>query len=269
MSSRFLSRGAENYDSYMGRWSRRLAPLFLDFAELAPGEHVIEVGCGTGSLTFVAPAHADVARLEAIDYDAGFVAAARDRNSDPRIRIARGDACRLGFSDQEFDRALSMLVLHYVSDPQLAVAEMRRVVRPGGVAAATVWDTFGGMPTLRLFWDSAAAIEPSASDRRSAALSRPMTAPGELRQAFAQAGFIDLDERALVIRMEFATFDDYWIPTVTGQGMHAEFMTSLPAPARERIENRVRAGYLCNRPDGPRSFASLAWAVRGVVPHSS
>ena len=128
MSSRFLSRGAENYDSYMGRWSRRLAPLFLDFAELAPGEHVIEVGCGTGSLSFVVPKHADVARLEAIDYDAGFVAAARDRNSDPRIRIARGDACRLAFSDEEFDRALSMLVLHYVSDPHLAVrSEERRV----------------------------------------------------------------------------------------------------------------------------------------------
>jgi SAM-dependent methyltransferase len=260
MSSRFLSRGAENYDSYMGRWSRRLAPLFLDFAELAPGEHVIEVGCGTGSLSFAVPEHAAVARLEAIDYDAGFVAAARDRNSDPRIRIARGDACRLDFCDEEFDRALSMLVLHYVSDPELAVAEMR------GVAAAAVWDTFGGMPTVRLFWDSAAAVEPSASDRRSTALLRPMTQPGELRQAFARAGFIDIVERALVIRMEFASFDDYWIPTVTGQGMHAEFMTGLPAPTRERIESRVRAGYLCNRPDGPRSFACLAWAVRGVVP---
>jgi ubiquinone/menaquinone biosynthesis C-methylase UbiE len=269
MSSRFLSRGAENYDSYMGRWSRRLAPLFLDFAELASGEHVIEVGCGTGSLSFVLPEHADVARLEAIDYDAGFVAAARDRNSDPRIRIARGDACCLAYSDEEFDRALSMLVLHYVTDPQLAVAEMRRVVRPGGVAAATVWDTFGGMPTLRLFWDSAAAVDPSAGERRSTALFRPMTQPGELRQAFAQAGFMDIVERALVIRMEFASFDDYWIPTVTGQGMHAEFMTGLPAPTRERIENSVRAGYLCNRPDGPRSFASFAWAVRGVVPHRS
>jgi hypothetical protein len=96
-----------------------------------------------------------------------------------------------------------------------------------------------------------------------------MTQAGELSQAFAQAGFIDVEERALVIRMEFASFDDYWIPTVTGQGMHAEFMTGLPAPARERIENKVRAGYLCNRPDGPRSFASFAWAVRGVVPHSS
>src|SRR5262249_12901579 len=230
---------------------------------------VVEVGCGTGSLTFLVPEHADVARLQAIDYDAGFVAAARGRNSDPRITIARGDACRLGVSDEEFDRALSMLVLHYVSDPHLAVAQVRAGGRPGAVAAATVWDTFGGMPTVRLFWDSAAAIEPSAIDRRSTALFRPMTQPGELREAFAQAGFIDIEERALVIRMEFASFDDYWIPTVTGQGMHAEFMTGLPATTRERIENRVRAGYLCNRPDGPRSFASLAWAVRGVVPHAA
>jgi SAM-dependent methyltransferase len=269
MSSRFLSRGAENYDSYMGRWSRRLAPLFLDFADLAHGEHVIEIGCGTGSLTFAVPEHANVGRLEAIDYDAGFVAAARNRNSHPGIRIAQGDACHLSFSDEVFDRALSMLVLHFVSNPQLAVAEMRRVVRPGGVAAATVWDTFGGMPAVRLFWDSASAIEPSANDRRSAALFRPMTQPGELGRAFAQAGFIDVAETALVVRMEFTNFDDYWIPTVTGQGTHAEFMSGLSGPTRERIKNSVRTGYLCNQPDGPRNFASLAWAVRGVVPHKS
>jgi ubiquinone/menaquinone biosynthesis C-methylase UbiE len=266
MSSKFVARGAGQYDSYMGRWSRRLAPLFLDFSGLAAGERVLEVGCGTGSLTFTLPARADIAAVEAIDYDEGFVAATRERNTDPRINIRQGDACDLQFANGAFDRALSMLVLHFVSDPDRAVNEMRRVVRPGGVAAATVWDNFGGTPNIRIFWEIAAAIEPSAIERRDAAAIRPMTQSGELRAAFVKAGFVDVADTMLTIRMDFANFDDYWIPMITGHGANAAFMASLSVQMRQRIETAVKAAYLCNRPDGPRGFASVAWAVRGTVP---
>jgi ubiquinone/menaquinone biosynthesis C-methylase UbiE len=98
--------------------------------------------------------HANVASVEAIDYEQQFVDAVRERNTDPRINIQRGDACQLEFSDGQFDRALSMLVLHFVTDPERAVFEMRRVVRSGGVVAATVWDNFGGQPATRMFWDT-------------------------------------------------------------------------------------------------------------------
>jgi ubiquinone/menaquinone biosynthesis C-methylase UbiE len=265
MTSKFVSRGADKYDSYMGRWSRRLAPPFLDFAGLAAGERVIEIGCGTGALTFALPARADIARVEAIDYEQQFVEAARERNTDPRINIQKGDACNLQFTDGSFDRALSMLVLHFVSDPERAVAEMRRVVRPGGVAAATVWDNFGGQPSIRLFWDTVAAIEPRGMERRNAALIRPMTRAGELRGAFAKAGFVDVTEATLMIRMDFANFEDYWTPMLTGQGSHAEFLANLAEPTRQRIESALRGGYLCGQADGPRSFVSTAWAVRGAV----
>src|SRR5262245_52173256 len=116
MSSKFQSRGADKYDAYMGRWSRRLATPFLDFAGLAAGEHVVDIGCGTGSLTFELPARAAVASIEAIDYEQHFVDAARERNTDPRINFQKGDACNLPFTDGQFDRALSMLVLHFVAD---------------------------------------------------------------------------------------------------------------------------------------------------------
>lgn len=266
MSSKHLSRGADEYQSYMGRWSQRLTVPFLEFSGLATGERVLEVGCGTGSLTFMLPKHAEVAHVEAIDYNAQFVAAARDRNTDPRIHISEGDACHLRFNDGTFDRVLSMLVLHFVAEPERAIAEMLRVVRPGGVVAATVWDTFGGMPWLRMFWDTAAAIDSVASQRRHPSLIRPMTQPGQLRRAFSQAGFVDVVETILTIRTDFANFADYWVPLMTGQGKHSEFMSSLPEATRQRIEDEVRAGYLCNQPDGPRSFASLAWAVRGIAP---
>jgi ubiquinone/menaquinone biosynthesis C-methylase UbiE len=266
MSSKFVSRGADKYDGYMGRWSRRLAPLFLDFAGVEAGERVLEVGCGTGSLTFPLAERAAIASLDAIDYEPQFVEAAKARNINPRINIEKGDACNLQFPDRAFDRALSMLVLHFVADPHRAIAEMRRVVRLGGVIAATVWDNFGGQPASRLFWDTVAAIEPRALERRGGALIRLMTRPGEMREAFERAELVEVAEITLIVRMDFQNFDDYWNPMITGQGTHNEFLASLSDEQRQRIENAVREGYLCGSPDGARSFASLAWAVRGRVP---
>src|SRR5438128_11775282 len=95
MSSTFISKGADGYDQYMGRWSRRLAPLFLDFAGATDGERIIDVGCGTGSLTFLIPDRANISIIEAIDYEEKFVEALRQRSTDPRITARRGDACAL------------------------------------------------------------------------------------------------------------------------------------------------------------------------------
>lgn len=117
----------------MGRWSKRLAPLFLDFAGINDGERVLDVGCGTGSLTFAITERSNIGSIEAIDFEEQFVEALRQKSNDPRIVARQGDACALFFEDQQFDRALSLLVLHFVSDPAKAISEMRRVVRPGGV----------------------------------------------------------------------------------------------------------------------------------------
>ena len=265
MPSNFISKGADGYDKYMGRWSRRLAPLFLDFAGVADGERIIDVGCGTGSLTLLIPDRANIAAIEAIDYEEQFVDALRQHNTDPRISARQGDACAIPFGDNLFDRALCMLVLHFVPTPDRAIAEMLRVVRPGGVVAATVWDTFGGMPSQRLFWDTICAIEPSAQERRNLSLVRPMTFPGEMKRAFLGAGLEQVTESVLTIRMDFANFEDYWVPLINGQGTLAAYLSQLPEGIPERVQNSVRHAYLAGQPDGPRSFTSVAWAVRGIV----
>jgi len=230
------------------------------------GERVLDVGCGTGSLTFPLIDRCDVEAIEAIDFEQQFVDALNGQNRDPRITAKRGDACALSFRDQEFDRALSLLVLHFVSDPLKAVREMRRVVKPGGVVAASVWDNYGGMPAQRIFWDSFAAIEPLAVPRRAASVVRPMTRPGELAGAFREAGLIDVAETMLTIRMDFVNFDDYWLPLLHGQGTLAQFLADLPASVSEAVKQRVHEAYLCGGADGPRSFVSVAWAVRATVP---
>jgi hypothetical protein len=93
-----------------------------------------------------------------------------------------------------------------------------------------------------------------------------MTLPGDMKRAFGDAGLTDLHEAMLPIRMEFADFDDYWQPLIDGQGTLGALLSSLSAAVSDRVLERTRAAYLCGRPDGPRSFVSVAWAVKGKVP---
>jgi ubiquinone/menaquinone biosynthesis C-methylase UbiE len=69
----FPARNAEAYEQVMGRWSRRLAPLLIRFGGLADGDRVLDVGCGTGSLTFAVPEIADVASVAGIDQSGAYV----------------------------------------------------------------------------------------------------------------------------------------------------------------------------------------------------
>jgi ubiquinone/menaquinone biosynthesis C-methylase UbiE len=266
MPTMFNARDAGNYEKLMGRWSRRLAPLFIEHAGITDGEEVLEIGCGTGSLTF-ALAECAAIRLTAIDHSEIYLAAARARNHDQRIRLEQGDGCALRFRDASFDRALSMLVLPSVlPQPELMVSEMRRVTRPGGVVAAAFWDSPGGTPHQRMLWDIAAALDEAAAEARDRTMSRPVYAPGALARMWAEAGLVDIDQQSLMIRMDFADFNDYWEPFASGEGALGAYVATLDETRRSRLEQRPRSAYLTGRPDGERSFVAVALSCRGIVP---
>jgi ubiquinone/menaquinone biosynthesis C-methylase UbiE len=265
-STTFAAADGDGYELNMGRWSRRLAPPFLDFSGTAEGERALDVGCGTGHLAAALAARTRTTVVDAIDIAEAYVAHARERQPHPRIRYAVGDACAIGFPDRAFDRVLAMLVLHFVPRAAQAIAEMRRVARPGAVVAATVWDARGGFVANRMFFDTAAALDPEAAERRAKNYTRPLTRPGELEAAWREAGFANVVATTLSIRMEYASFADYWAPCRGRDGPMAEYVATLSVDRRDRLEAAVEAAYLDGEADGPRSYAALAWAVRGIAP---
>jgi ubiquinone/menaquinone biosynthesis C-methylase UbiE len=265
-TSTFVSADGSGYELQMGRWSRRLAPLLIDFAGFSSAERVLDVGCGTGNLSFALAENPDIVGICGLDRSAEYVDYAERRNQDVRLGFRVGDACQLPFPDASFSHTLSMLVLQFIPRVSLAVAEMRRVTRPGGTVTAATWDTRGGFVAYRMICDTAAMLDPGGNAWRARSLARPMSRPGELRRAWIAAGLVNVVQDMRTIRMDFVGFDDFWSPAEGREGPVPEYVSTLGSAAKERLREAVRLAYLDGEDDGPRSYAATAWVVRGEVP---
>jgi SAM-dependent methyltransferase len=258
-ASAYRASDGAAYEVFLGRWTRALGELMVEFARFPEGR-MLDVGCGTGSL---AAAMAARGPAVGVDVAAPYVAYARERAAGP-VFVA-GEASRLAFGDGVFAGAAAQLVLNFVGDPVAAVREMRRVTRPGGVIAACVWDFRGGLVYQRLLWDTAASLDPNAARVRDRLFSAPLAQPDGLPAVFARAGIERVEAAPLYVRMEYASFTDYWEPLLGGQGPVGSYAASLAPDLRARVEAAVREAYLSGAPDGPRSLVAAAWAVRAVV----
>ena len=262
----FVPVAGEVYERQLGRWGRRLAPLFLDFlGDGGEGKRIIDVGCGTGSLTFSLAERRPTATIVGCDIAEPLLSYARTTNRHPeRVSFEHADACALPYDEGAFDWALCNFVLMFVPDAKLAAREMTRVARPGGVVAATTWDFRGGFTYIRMIADAAAAMDaPGADAWRARFFSAPGARPGHLAALWREAGLRDVREAEITIRVDYADFADLWEP-ISGGPAFGVYFRSLPSEWRARVREKVEAAYLCGDPDGPRSFAVTAWAVAGM-----
>jgi ubiquinone/menaquinone biosynthesis C-methylase UbiE len=251
----------------MGRWSRRLAPLFVEFAGIGPARRVLDVGCGTGNLAlFLAQRDLALVEVHGIDVCAAYVEHARRRSDDARLTFQVGDARALAFPDGHFDHTLAMLALQFVPGAELAVREMRRVTRRGGTVAAATWDTRGGFVALRMVLDAAAMLDDAGRRERARACTRPLSRPGELARVWSAAGLSNVVQESVTIRMDFGSFADFWAPVEGKEGPLAEYVGGLGSEGVERLREAVRLAYLDGEADGPRSYAATAWVAKGTVP---
>jgi SAM-dependent methyltransferase len=255
--------GGDDFERYVGRWSRQIAPRFLDWLDVPAGGRWLDVGCGTGALSGTILAMASPASILGIDPSADFVAHAQATVTDGRARFEVASADSIPAETGAADAAVAGLVLNFVPDIPTALADIRRVVRPGGRIGAYVWDYRGGMEIIRRYWEAAAAIDPQGVEAVGAE-HFPICEPGALAAAFRAAGLDDVDDRAIEIPAVFADFDDYWRPFLSGIGPAPGFNVRLDDARRAAVRDHLQAT-LPIEPDGSIHLTARAWAARGTA----
>lgn len=254
---------AEAYEQFMGRWSRKLAPALIEWGDLKPNDAVLDVGSGTGVMSFAVIAAEPTARVTGIDPSEGFTRGAQAHAPNDHVTFKIGDAQALQFAPATFDRTFCLLVMSFIPDAPKAVREMIRVTRPSGPVIAATWDYGGAMQMLDIFWEEVIALDPSMVSRDERKM--PLRRQGELAALWRSQGLERVEEKAVVIEQPYTSFDDYWLPFLNGPGPAGAYAKSLAPEARAALEKRLRARLLGNGPDRPFSLSVRAWVVKGYV----
>lgn len=254
----FASSGVA-YDGFMGRYSKPLAMLFSDFAEVKHGQRALDVGCGPGALTEVLMERLGADAVLACDPSEPFVKACAALCPGVDVRLGRAEA--VPFSESCVDVGLSQLVLHFMSDPSGAVAELRRVVRPGGTIAACVWDFEKEMEMLRHFWDAALSVDAAAPDE---ARFLKFGREGDISELFTRSGLEDVVESTLLVEVGYEDFDELWAGFMAGIGPAGSYCLALGDEQREAL--RLDLFRRCDSPAGRFSLNALARCAKGRSP---
>ena len=254
----FLTTGAA-YDAFMGRYSRPLAVEFVNSLPLPSGQRCLDIGCGPGALTSELIGRFGAESVAACDPSPPFVAESAASFPDVNVRLAAAE--RLPYDDSQFDVALAQLVLHFVTNAEAAASEMRRVVRPGGLVAACMWDSENEMDMLRHFWDAAVAIDPDVS---FGARELRFGGPGEIVALLEGVGCVDAAESTLAVSSVYADFDELWGGFLAGIGPAGAYCVSLDEPRRGALRSNFfeRVG----SPSGAFELSAVARSAAARVP---
>ncbi|MBC8281472.1 MAG: methyltransferase domain-containing protein [Chloroflexi bacterium] len=254
---------SDAYEQYIGRWSRLIGGLFLDWLSLPASLHWVDVGCGTGALTETVLNLANPIKVTGVEPSREFLETARHKIDDDRVEFKSGIAMSLPINDSEVDVIVGGAVLNFLPNKEGAIQEFCRVVRPGGTIAMYVWDYAGEMQLIRYFWNAVCELFPDAVELDEGRLF-PICDPEPLYNLFISSSLASVEVQALETPTIFSSFDDYWSPFLRGQGPAGAYCGSLSEKDRERLRSRLEESVPTNS-DGSIHLIARAWAVRGTI----
>ncbi|RTL53852.1 MAG: class I SAM-dependent methyltransferase [Bradyrhizobiaceae bacterium] len=247
------------YERMMGIWSAKAGEIFLDWLALQKNLSWADIGCGNGAFTEQIVRHNAPSRVEGIDPSEGQIAYAKTRAATGMAHFRIGDAMALPYDKDSFDAAVMALVIFFVPEPARGVAEMARVVRPGGTVAAYAWDMNGGGFPLEVILKELRATGLSPIWPPSADASRRE----EMMRLWTDAGFENVETRRIDVTRTYLDVDDFWNAAPGSASLKAALAKMDPAQIAE-LKARVRV-HLHEEADGRVTVSAFANAVKGRV----
>lgn len=249
------------YERYMGKWSQLAGEAFLDWLRPNLGWRWLDVGCGNGAFTEMLVERCAPESVQGIDPSEAQLAYARTRPASRVARFQKGDAMALPFPDGSFDAAVMPLVIFFVPDPATGVAEMARVVCPGGVVTAYAWDMDGGgfpYEALHVEMRGMGVAVPQPPNPDASRIDA-------MRDLWTGAGLDSVETRQITVQWTFADFDDYWT-TILGGASVGPKLAAMGSDDLASLKERMRA-LLPADATGRITYGAWANAVKGRVPH--
>jgi ubiquinone/menaquinone biosynthesis C-methylase UbiE len=249
---------AAAYERFTGRWSRAVASVFLHWLAVRAGATWLDVGCGTGILAETLLQLCAPAGIHGIDSAQAQIEAAERGPAAVAAHFQVGDARQLPFPDRSFDVVASALVINFVPEPELAIAEMRRVVRAGGVVAGFVWD----------FAEERSPSGPLRSAMRRLGVEVPSvpgteaSRMGALEALFRAAGLEQIETRAIDVCLSYENFEDFWQAQTPGYSPTTKIIKAMNDGDRSRLVRAIESS-LPRGPGGSIEYCARANAIKG------
>ncbi len=247
------------YEQSMGVWSRLIGDDFLVWLDMPGQQRWLDVGCGNGAFTELIVDRCAPAAVSGIDLAPAQIAYAQARPAGRLAEFRQGDAMALPYADGSFDAVAMALVIAFVPDPAKAVAEMARVVRPGGTVATYTWDrSEGGLPHDPLLAALSAVGRPALTPPSAASAS------AAIRRLWEDAGFEAIAVKEIVVEKRFDDFDAFW-RNVSAIGSVVPILAGLPEADLTRVKAETRAR-VSSDASGRVTHQACAYAIRGRKP---
>jgi ubiquinone/menaquinone biosynthesis C-methylase UbiE len=248
------------YERMMGKWSGLIGNAFIDWLSPPPNLRWIDIGCGNGAFTQLLVERCAPVAIEGVDRSEGQLSFARERSATPVAKFRQGDAMELPYPDESFDAAVMALVVFFIPDPVRGITEMARVVRPGGIAAAYIWDVVsgGGPSEILITQMKSMGLAPPRAPRAEA------STPEGLQALWTQAGFTDIEARVVHARRSFDDFEDYWSTTIAAPNL-APMLTTMASAAVSQLKSRVHR-HVPSEANGRVTIEARANAIVGRRP---
>ena len=248
------------YERFMGRWSRAVAPTFLDWLEPPRRARWLDVGCGTGILSEAIVDFCRPASVVGIDPSTAQIAEVSKGRLASLATFREADAMALPLADASFDVVASALVINFIPDPMRAMHEMRRVATPSGLIAGYVWDFANELSpsgplrrAMRAFGVDVPAI-PGTSDSSLSALET----------LFKGGGCSDITCRAIEVTLAYPSFSEFWLAQTPSYTPTSKIIAAMTESARKRLMRVVKQS-VPTAENGRVEYAARAHAIKGTA----